>query len=230
MHSYLLLTVLARDRSRNCRFPFTGRFPVLASPQERRARQCIWPNRVQHCFAYGLVFRFRLLSTPPLNDAVTFSYGQASVPVRKGLSPFCWCVLSGAPLPGTSCQATIGVSLRDGLADDSQWHPARERASNFVTPFVGQNTQTDLIFAPFNPGLSTQTPSFGAKISDNAHPGPNSAASARSSKKVPASARGIAVGWSGAGVCVGTSLRKGGVWIGDLRFRAGCTAISPALA
>jgi hypothetical protein len=65
-----------------------------------RARQCIWPNRVQHCFVYGLVFRFRLLSTPPLNDAVTFSYGQASVPVRKGLSPFCWCVLSGAHVPG----------------------------------------------------------------------------------------------------------------------------------
>src|SRR5258705_13478151 len=49
-------------------------------------------------FVYGLVFRFRLPSPPPLNDAVTFSYGQASVPVRKGLSPFCWCVLSGAPI------------------------------------------------------------------------------------------------------------------------------------
>src|SRR5258708_14305815 len=56
-----------------------------------------WPNRVQHCFVYGLVFRFRLLSTPHLYDAVTFRYGQASVPVRKGLSPSCWCVLSGAP-------------------------------------------------------------------------------------------------------------------------------------
>ena len=69
-------------------------------------------NRVHHCFVYGLVFRFRLLSTPPLNDAVTFRYGQASVPVRKGLSPFCWCVLSGAHVPGTSCQATIALSLR----------------------------------------------------------------------------------------------------------------------
>ncbi len=81
-----------------------------------RARQCIWPNRVQHCFVYGLVFRFRLLSTPPLNDAVTFRYGQASVPVRKGLSPFCRCVLSGAHVPGTACQATIARSLR-GLSD-----------------------------------------------------------------------------------------------------------------
>ena len=40
-----------------------------------------------------------MLSTSHLNDAVTFSYGQASVPVRKGLSPFCWRVLSGAPIP-----------------------------------------------------------------------------------------------------------------------------------
>ena len=92
----VLLTALARDRSRNCRSPFTGRFPVLASPQISRLANASWPNRVQHCFVYGLVFRFRLLSTPPLDDAVTFRYGQASVPVRKGLSPFCWCVLSGA--------------------------------------------------------------------------------------------------------------------------------------
>src|SRR5208282_2972586 len=75
-------------------------------------------------FVYGLVFRFRLLSTPHLNDAVTFRYGQASVPVRKGLSPFCWCVLSGAPVPGTSCQATIAPSLRD----ISQQAPVRQRS------------------------------------------------------------------------------------------------------
>jgi hypothetical protein len=30
-----------------------------------RARQCIRPNRVQHCFVYALVVRFRLPSTPP---------------------------------------------------------------------------------------------------------------------------------------------------------------------
>jgi hypothetical protein len=55
-------------------------------------------------FVYGLVFRFRLLPTPPLDDAVAFSYGQTSVSVRWGLSPHYWCVLSGALLS----------SLRDG--------------------------------------------------------------------------------------------------------------------
>ena len=111
----LLLTVLPRDRSRNCRSPFTGRFPVLASPRVGKLANASWPNRVQHCCVYGLVFCFRLLSTPPLDDAVTFRYGQASVPVRKGLSPSCWCVLSGAPFPGTSCLATIMLSLRDKI-------------------------------------------------------------------------------------------------------------------
>ena len=72
-----------RDRSRNCRSPATGRFPVLASPQKRRARQCIWPNRVQHCFVYGLVFRFRCspprLSTtqlPSATDRPVFPSGR----------------------------------------------------------------------------------------------------------------------------------------------------------
>jgi hypothetical protein len=68
----------------------------LASPHTSRLANASRSNRVQHRFVYGLVFRFRLLSTPHLDDAVTFGYGQASAPVRKGLSPFCWCVLSGA--------------------------------------------------------------------------------------------------------------------------------------
>ncbi len=36
----------------------------------------------RRCFLYGLVFRFRLLSTPSLDGAVAFSYGQTSVSVR----------------------------------------------------------------------------------------------------------------------------------------------------
>jgi hypothetical protein len=65
-----------------------------------RYRECGLANASGR-FEFNIVlfmdwFRFRLLSTPPLNDAVTFSHGQASVPVRKGLSPFCRCVLSGA--------------------------------------------------------------------------------------------------------------------------------------
>jgi hypothetical protein len=61
--------------------------------------------------------------------------------------------------PGTSCQATIGVSLRDVLADAWQRHSARERASDFVTPALGQKTsQTALNLeeAPFSPRLKPE--------------------------------------------------------------------------
>src|SRR6202043_1348830 len=55
----------------------------------------------------------------------------------------------GGDVPGISCQATIGVSLRDALADASQRHLARERASNFVTPSEGAKTsQTAFNLAP----------------------------------------------------------------------------------
>jgi hypothetical protein len=57
-------------------------------------------------------------------------------------------VLSKDAFPGTSCQATIGVSLRDALATASR----RELASNFVTPCEGQKTsQTAFDLAPIRP-------------------------------------------------------------------------------
>jgi hypothetical protein len=58
----------------------------------------------------------------------------------------------------------------------------------------------------------------------------NSAASARPSIKAPASAGGVAARWSGTRVCIGTTLRKDGVWISDLRPRASGTPASPVLA
>ena len=46
------------------------------------ARRALKPNRVQLGSAYGLVVRFQLLPTPPLSDALTFSYqGSASPPL-----------------------------------------------------------------------------------------------------------------------------------------------------
>ncbi len=55
--------------------------------------------------------------------------------------------------PGTLCQATIGVSLRDGLVDALQRHLTRERASNFVNTLRrGKTSQIAVIFASFNPG------------------------------------------------------------------------------
>src|SRR6516225_10302984 len=54
--------------------PWSASVLDFATPSQ--ARQCIWPYRVHHFLNYGLVVRFQLLSTPPLDDAVAFSYGQ----------------------------------------------------------------------------------------------------------------------------------------------------------
>ena len=94
----LLLTALSRDRSRNGRSPFPGRVPFLASPLRCRLANASGRIEFIFVFVYGLVIRFRLLSTPSLDDAVAFSYGQTSASVRLGLSPNCWCALSGALL------------------------------------------------------------------------------------------------------------------------------------
>lgn len=37
-------------------------------------------RRIGFTYRYGLPVRFQLLSTPPLNDAVTFSYGDVARP------------------------------------------------------------------------------------------------------------------------------------------------------
>jgi hypothetical protein len=62
--------------------PFPGRFPFLASPLICRFANASGRIEFNICFVYGLVFCFRLLSTPPLDDAVTFRYGQTSASVR----------------------------------------------------------------------------------------------------------------------------------------------------
>jgi hypothetical protein len=52
--------------------------------------------RVHHFLNYGLVVRFRLLPTPPLDDAVAFCYGQPVLCPTGGLPPRCRCARSGA--------------------------------------------------------------------------------------------------------------------------------------
>src|SRR6516164_6069008 len=84
-----------------------------------QARQCIRPNRVHHCFVYGLVIRFQLLSTTSLDVAVAFSYGQTSASVRLGLSPNCWCALPGAHL--TRVPREHRKSLKEGSDYATKW-------------------------------------------------------------------------------------------------------------
>src|SRR6266403_1406511 len=59
MHSYPTAHCLSRDRSRNFTLSLHGTVSVLSFATKEQARQCIRPNRVQHCFVYGLVFCVR---------------------------------------------------------------------------------------------------------------------------------------------------------------------------
>src|SRR6266436_4443293 len=59
----LLLTVLSRDRSRNCRSPFTGRFPVLASPL--RCRLANASGRIEFNIVLFMDWSFASGCSPP---------------------------------------------------------------------------------------------------------------------------------------------------------------------
>ena len=70
------LTALAAGQVAKLPLSLSGSASVLGFAMYQQARQCIRPYRVYHFLNYGLVVRFRLLPTPPLGDAVSFSYGQ----------------------------------------------------------------------------------------------------------------------------------------------------------
>ncbi len=76
MHSVLHAHCLVLEPVALLPFSLSGQLSVLGFAFHSQARQCIRPNRIHHCFSYGLVIRLRLLSTPSLDDAVTFDYGQ----------------------------------------------------------------------------------------------------------------------------------------------------------
>ena len=76
MHSCPYAHCLAAGQVAKLPLSLSGSASVLGFAFPRQARQCIRPYRVHHFINYGLVVRFRLLPTPPLGDAVSFSYGQ----------------------------------------------------------------------------------------------------------------------------------------------------------
>ena len=59
----LLLTALARDRSRNVRTPFTGRFPFLASPLRRRLANA--SGRIEFIIVLFMDWSFASSCSPP---------------------------------------------------------------------------------------------------------------------------------------------------------------------
>ena len=70
----------------------------------RQARQTDRPNRVH--ISYGLVVRFRLLPTPPHDDAVTFSYRPESAYLKRTytsrIKQTCRRTIPASPTPESS--------------------------------------------------------------------------------------------------------------------------------
>src|SRR5260370_14270180 len=90
---FLVLTVRSARKVAEVASPFAGRLPVLGFAVSTQARQCIRPYRVHHGFVYGLAVRLRLLSTPSLDDAVTFDYGQPVLCPMGTFTPLLVCTL-----------------------------------------------------------------------------------------------------------------------------------------
>src|SRR6516162_8449216 len=108
MHPCLCAHCLAAGQAAKLPQSLPGSASVLGFANPPHARRCIWPYRVHHFLNYGLVVRFRLPSTPSLDDAVAFSYGQP-VLCPTGTLTRCWCALSGARRDGL--RATIDTNL-----------------------------------------------------------------------------------------------------------------------
>ena len=100
------LTVSPQLRPRSCRTPFPGRLPSWTSPLPRRLVNASGRIEFISFLFYGLVVRFRLPSTPPLDDAVAFSYGQP-VPCPTGtFTPLLVRTLGRTRAPGPSAPGT----------------------------------------------------------------------------------------------------------------------------
>src|SRR6516165_7633139 len=87
MHPCLCAHCLAAGQAAKLPQSLPGSASVLGFANPPHARRCIWPYRVHHFLDYGLVVRFQLPSTPPLDDAVAFSYGQPVLCPTRAFTP-----------------------------------------------------------------------------------------------------------------------------------------------
>ena len=77
-------------------------------------------RRIGFTYRYGLPVRFQLLSTPPLNDAVTFSYGDVARP--------------GADFHRADTTPLRAHSFQRKLESSLTFHPVVERATEKAVP------------------------------------------------------------------------------------------------
>jgi hypothetical protein len=82
-------------RSRSCRSPFPGRLPFWASPFPSRLANA--SGRIEFIIFLIMDWLFASGCFPPRLSATQLpSATDSQCSVRRGLSPRCWCALSGA--------------------------------------------------------------------------------------------------------------------------------------
>src|SRR5580704_9336788 len=114
------LTVSPQVRPRSCRRPFPGRLPSRASLILRMLANA--PGRIEFIIFvdYGLVVCFRLPSTPPLDDAVAFSFGQPVFLSDEDFHPAVGAHFqahggtASVPSDFSQCQWSVSVSVEAG--------------------------------------------------------------------------------------------------------------------
>jgi len=101
-----------------CRFPFPGSFPFWASPFPSRLANA--SGRIEFIIFLIMDWLFASGCSPPRLSATQLpSATDSQCSVRRGLSPRCWCALSGA----------LGPDLRAGRfhkADSRPFRPENE--------------------------------------------------------------------------------------------------------
>jgi hypothetical protein len=82
MHSYRTAHCASRNRSRNCRSPFTGRLPVLASPlRSRLANASGRIEFIMFCLWTGLLLPVALHPASRRRSCLRLRTGQCSRPI-----------------------------------------------------------------------------------------------------------------------------------------------------
>jgi len=123
----LLLTALSRDRSRNDRSPFTGRFPFLASPL--RCRLANASGRIEFIIVLFMDWSFASSCSPPrLSTSQLLSATDRPVLLSD------W---DFHPIVGAHFQAHIGVGTKALFAPPSEpdWPIAGIRLSSWWLAF-----------------------------------------------------------------------------------------------
>src|SRR5215470_13765927 len=141
MHSYPTLTVLAAGQVADLPLSPSGRLPFWASPFPRRLANA--SGRIEFIIFFIMDWLFASGCSPPRLSATQLpSATDSQCSVRRGLSPRCWCALSGArglrSFAAAAHRKSVSFHGADGAdalqRTGQQWPPVRGASSASSPP------------------------------------------------------------------------------------------------